>query len=146
MTAATVAAAAVPTTSAVETSTTTATRVSVEAAAASYATTACESATSGIATSVAASIASAISVAAISVTTAEPWASADKEAAIKPGRAIVTIRGTGVGGVSVITPLAHGCAIIAAITVAWADANPQRNLSVRVGGWNHQNTKQREIP
>jgi hypothetical protein len=109
-----------------------------------YSTTAGESATACIGASIAATIARAIAVATISITAAEPRACSDEEAAVKPRRAIISVRRTSVRGVTVIAPLTYRGAIVAA--VPRSDADPERHLSVRVGRRNHQDTKQREIP
>jgi hypothetical protein len=114
-------------------------------AAATYCTAAGKPATSAIAcTSVAATISGTIAIAAIAVSAAEPRACSDEEAAVKPRRAIISVRRTSVRGVTVIAPLTYRGAIVAA--VPRSDADPERHLSVRVGRRNHQDTKQREIP
>src|ERR1700722_14989273 len=96
--------------------------------------------------SVAATIACAVAVSAIAVSAAEPGACADEEAAIKPCGTVISVRRTSVGRITVVAPLANRSSIIATVPVRGVDANPNRNLGVRVGRWNQQNTKQREIP
>src|ERR1700722_9674119 len=130
---------------------------SASAAAEASATTAAEAAASGItmeaatitakaASSVAATIACAVAVSAIAVSAAEPGACADEEAAIKPCGTVISVRRTSVGRITVVAPLANRSSIVATVPVPGVDANPNRNLGVRVGRWNQQNTKQREIP
>jgi hypothetical protein len=121
--------------------------VTMEASAASYSTAAGKSATASIAcTSVATTRSGAIAIAAIAVSAAEPGTCADEEAAVKPCRTVISVRGTSVGRVTVIAPLADGSTIIAAVPVSRVDTNPNGDLGMRVGRWNHQDTKQREIP
>jgi hypothetical protein len=77
---------------------------------------------------------------------AKPRPGSDKEAAIKPGWAIVAIRCAGVGSVAVITIGTDGRSvrITIAITVA-SDANAYRDLCVRVSRRHEQNSKKSEI-
>jgi hypothetical protein len=93
---------------------------------------------------VAAAITGTVAIPAIAVSAAEPGASPDKDATVKPRRTVISVRRTSVGRITVVAPLTDGGTIVA--TVPRAYANSERNLGMRIGRWNHQNTKQREIP
>jgi hypothetical protein len=127
----------------------TAAATTVEAAATTAATSgvtmepsASESTTPTIAASVTATVAGTIAVSAVPVSAAEPRTCSYKDAAVKPGRTVISVRRTSVRCVAIVAPLAYRSTIVAAaIAVSRVDANPKGDLGVRIGRRNHQNTK-----
>jgi hypothetical protein len=85
--------------------------------------------------SVAVTVATTIAVnpaISIAITTTEPRAGADEEAAAKPRRAIISVRRAGIRGVTVVAVRAHGSRVTVPPIHRATDSNPNRNLSVRI--------------
>jgi hypothetical protein len=110
----------------------------------------------GTSISTAIAIAAAITVAAaiainaaiaVAITATEPRTGSDKEAAIKPRRAVVSVRGAGVRIVAVVAVRTDRCGIAIAAIHRTADPNADRNLRMRVSRRREQqDTEYREIP
>jgi hypothetical protein len=90
--------------------------------------------------------ATAVSVtAAKAVTAAEPWAGADKEAPIEPIGTIVAVGCAGVGCGVIVAVIADGRPIGIGSGVRHSGTEADRNLCVREGGREEENTEYGEI-
>jgi hypothetical protein len=93
-----------------------------------------------IATAIA--VSAAISIAAPAVPAPPvPRSSADKQAAVEPGRTVVPIRCTGILIIGVIAPLTIRRTVIARINHRWANADSESNLGARRSSGERQNHK-----
>ena len=88
----------------------------------------------------AATVAPTTAAPAMTPAPAVPRTSADEDAAVKPVRTVVAIRGTGIGVIGVVAPFAVRRAVIAVIVIpgsrndCWADAYSYRDLGIRHDG------------